>query len=191
MPNWILLAAGTLLLAGCSEPLSEHECDQLLDHYTEHLLRNERAAPTRQLIAQKQAAARALAHADKAFEFDTRRSGSAVGSRRGRSGIGLVLHHLIGDFFSFHILLSDLVAAYDSLMRGHLLNPRPAAYREWVAKQRHQLTGEAGTTSSRLYWHKQLAGELPTLQLPLDRPRRLPCRLLMAQPMFRAMVKKP
>ncbi len=58
-------------LPGCAQPLSEDECDRLLDHYTEHLLRSERPDVSAQTIAEKQSAARALARADARFEFET------------------------------------------------------------------------------------------------------------------------
>jgi len=57
------------LSVGCSKPLSENDCDRLLDHYTEHLLRSERPGVTAQTIAEKQTAARALVRADAKFEF--------------------------------------------------------------------------------------------------------------------------
>jgi len=64
----VLLTAG-LLAPACSKPLSDSECERLLDHYTEHLLRNEKPDVTFEMIHQKQAEARALAKSDATFEF--------------------------------------------------------------------------------------------------------------------------
>jgi hypothetical protein len=55
---------------GCGKSLTASECDKLLDHYTANLLRNERPMVPPALVAEKQEAARELAHRDPAFEFD-------------------------------------------------------------------------------------------------------------------------
>ena len=64
-----VLGATAFLGAGCSKPLSEDECDRLLDHYTEHLLRSEHRQVTPEVIVAKQAEARDLARSDPHFEF--------------------------------------------------------------------------------------------------------------------------
>lgn len=55
---------------GCDKALTVVECDRLLDHYTANLLRNESPNVTPSVVAEKQQAARELAHRDPAFEFD-------------------------------------------------------------------------------------------------------------------------
>lgn len=58
-----------VLLTSCEEPLKPKECERLLDHYTERLVRDETPKATAQLISAKQAAARKLAKNEPAFEW--------------------------------------------------------------------------------------------------------------------------
>lgn len=68
--TWPWVAVVVSVCVGCSEDLSASECDRLLDHYTAHLLRNESPNVTPSVIAEKQRAARELAHRDPAYEFE-------------------------------------------------------------------------------------------------------------------------
>lgn len=82
-PSWSTgrwVAAVVSVCVGCSENLSATECDSLLDHYTANLLRNESPTVTPSMIAEKQQAARELAHRDPAFEFE--RCSEAVSRRQ-------------------------------------------------------------------------------------------------------------
>jgi hypothetical protein len=63
---WLSLAAG-----GCEKPLGEEECLQLLDRYTEFLVREEDPKATPQQVAHGQEAARTAARTNPAFEFGT------------------------------------------------------------------------------------------------------------------------
>lgn len=65
--GWLWLS---LVLAGCSKPLSAEECDQLLDHYTERLLRESAPELTGAQVAERQRQARTLARERAEFEFD-------------------------------------------------------------------------------------------------------------------------
>jgi hypothetical protein len=56
-------------LCGCSKPLDERECDELLDHYTERLLLEERPRLSRVEVRKKQDEARELARAAPQFEY--------------------------------------------------------------------------------------------------------------------------
>ncbi len=58
------------LLSSCSEPLSNDECERLLDHYTERLMRDESPDVSLSKIAEKQEQARKLAKEDPLFEFE-------------------------------------------------------------------------------------------------------------------------
>jgi hypothetical protein len=64
----VALSAG---LTGCEKPLAEEECLQLLDRYTEFLVREEDPKATPQQVAHDQEAARTAARTDPTFEFST------------------------------------------------------------------------------------------------------------------------
>ena len=64
--TWLSLA-----VAGCEKPLGEEECLQLLDRYTEFLVREEDPKATPQQVAHAQEAARTTARTNPAFEFAT------------------------------------------------------------------------------------------------------------------------
>ena len=86
----------------------------------------------------------------------------------------LVVHHLVADLWSLAVLARDLGTAYDRLSgRSDLPPPGPVAceYDDFVQWQREALQGPEG---ERLwhYWSRELAGSLPTLDLPTDRPYR-------------------
>ncbi|MFE2866962.1 amino acid adenylation domain-containing protein [Embleya sp. NPDC059259] len=83
----------------------------------------------------------------------------------------VVLHHLIGDGWSVHLLVNELVADYGAFTAG-LESPvaEPAVqYGDYAAWQQQRLTGPEGERAAR-YWRERLAG-LGTLALPTDRPR--------------------
>ncbi|WP_410594771.1 non-ribosomal peptide synthetase [Amycolatopsis sp. lyj-23] len=79
----------------------------------------------------------------------------------------LVLHHLVADFVSMAILIDELTTSLD----GGSLAPAPGVgfldYAAWTAAEpdTERMAVEAG------YWRTKLAGELPVLDLPADRPR--------------------
>ncbi|MEO8494264.1 MAG: amino acid adenylation domain-containing protein [Planctomycetota bacterium] len=83
-----------------------------------------------------------------------------------------VAHHIALDFWSFDLLFDELELLYRAEMEGEDLSlPEPACqYTDFVRWQEQLLAGGEG---ERLwsYWKEQLAGELPTLDLPTDRPR--------------------
>ncbi|MEM9291841.1 MAG: amino acid adenylation domain-containing protein [Acidobacteriota bacterium] len=89
----------------------------------------------------------------------------------------LVAHHIAVDFWSFGVLLDELHRLYPA-QRAHLREsapepalPAPAAtYADYVEWQRQLLEGPKGE-SQWSYWREQLAGDLPVLELPTDRPR--------------------
>jgi hypothetical protein len=84
----------------------------------------------------------------------------------------LVVHHIVIDFWSLALLLTELGALYSAEKAGvqALLPALGAQYTDYVRWQAEMLAGLEG---ERLwaYWQKQLAGQLPLLELPTDRPR--------------------
>ncbi|MBV9385175.1 MAG: hypothetical protein JOZ78_01980, partial [Chroococcidiopsidaceae cyanobacterium CP_BM_ER_R8_30] len=90
----------------------------------------------------------------------------------------LAVHHIAVDFWSLIVLLDELRVLYPAQKgakgdNGNSLSPLPPLmwqYKDFVRWQTEMLASEEG---ERLwtYWQKQLAGELPVLNLPTDRPR--------------------
>ena len=84
----------------------------------------------------------------------------------------LVVHHIVIDFWSLAMLLTELGTLYPAETAGRrpLLPPLDLQYADYVRWQAEMLAGAEG---ERLwaYWQKQLAGQLPVLDLPTDRPR--------------------
>jgi hypothetical protein len=84
----------------------------------------------------------------------------------------LVVHHIVIDFWSLAILLDELGVLYPAQCAGvkAALPPLDLQYTDYVRWQAEMLAGPDG---ERLwtYWREQLAGQLPVLDLPTDRPR--------------------
>ena len=84
----------------------------------------------------------------------------------------LAIHHIASDFWSLLILMDELRVLYSTQKTGTQasLPPQNLSYVDYVHWQNQMLAGAAG---ERLwaYWREQLAGELPVLNLPTDRPR--------------------
>lgn len=82
------------------------------------------------------------------------------------------IHHIICDAWSFRILTGELFSACAAIAKGLEWSgrPLPIMYKDfalWQASpEREQLRQR-----NRAYWHTQLAGPLPVLDLPTDRPR--------------------
>ncbi|HEV2436447.1 MAG TPA: amino acid adenylation domain-containing protein [Verrucomicrobiae bacterium] len=84
----------------------------------------------------------------------------------------LVIHHIVVDFWSLAVILNELGMLYPAEKAGRpaTLPPLDSQYTDFVHWQTEMLASPAG---ERLwdYWKKQLAGPLPVLNLPADRPR--------------------
>jgi acyl carrier protein len=84
----------------------------------------------------------------------------------------LVAHHIVADFWSLSVLVNELGMLYSAERTGVTaqLAPLVVEYPDYVSWQAEMLSSPTG---GRLweYWQKQLAGELPALNLPNDRPR--------------------
>jgi hypothetical protein len=84
----------------------------------------------------------------------------------------LVVHHIVIDFWSLALLLTELGALYPAEKAG-VKAPLPALDSQYTDYVRWQAKMLAGPEGKRLwsYWRQQLAGQLPLLELPTDRPR--------------------
>ena len=84
----------------------------------------------------------------------------------------LAVHHIVIDFWSLALILNELSVLYPAEKAGvtAALPPLDLQYTDYVRWQTEMLAGPEG---ERLwaYWRKQLAGQLPVLNLPTDRPR--------------------
>ena len=81
-------------------------------------------------------------------------------------------HHAVADLWSLSLVLHDLQASYASRTAGAPpldAAPHPEAFLRWQAEL---LDGAVGQRQLA-YWREQLSGEIPTLDLPTDRPRPL------------------
>ena len=92
-----------------------------------------------------------------------------------RSGREYVLllsaHHIIVDFWSLAVLLRELALFYEAEVAAQAaVLPPTRSYSDYVRRQTEMLAGAEGERL-RNYWLKQLAGELPVLDLPVDRVR--------------------
>ncbi|WP_166481988.1 amino acid adenylation domain-containing protein [Scytonema sp. UIC 10036] len=89
----------------------------------------------------------------------------------------LTMHHIAGDLWSFDLLLSEFQALYANEIEQsqeqtevtNYLNGNNS-YLEFVKWQSEMLSSSRGEQLWQ-YWQKQLAGELPILNLLADKPR--------------------
>jgi amino acid adenylation domain-containing protein/non-ribosomal peptide synthase protein (TIGR01720 family) len=84
----------------------------------------------------------------------------------------LVVHHIITDFWSLALFMHELCELYAAFKDGLPAQTKSfrAQYADFVRWQDELLRGVDGERLRR-YWHRQLTGELPALDLPTDRPR--------------------
>lgn len=84
----------------------------------------------------------------------------------------LVVHHIIADFWSMSVLLDELAVLYSAEKNGAraALPPLEVGYQDYVRWQEEMLASQEGERHWA-YWQKQLAGDLPYLNLHTDRPR--------------------
>ncbi|MFE5241284.1 MULTISPECIES: non-ribosomal peptide synthetase [unclassified Streptomyces] len=84
----------------------------------------------------------------------------------------LCLHHIISDDWSMGVLTEEFGQLYAAFRAGlpSPLAPLPVQYADYALWQRRELSG--GELERGLdHWRSRLGGELPSLELPLDRPR--------------------
>ncbi|HEV7396496.1 MAG TPA: amino acid adenylation domain-containing protein, partial [Pyrinomonadaceae bacterium] len=84
----------------------------------------------------------------------------------------LVVHHIVADFWSLGVLMHELAQVYsaESAKSPSVLPPLLSEYTDYVRWQEKILVGPEGENLWN-YWKEQLAGELPTLNLPVDHVR--------------------
>ncbi|MGV9883858.1 amino acid adenylation domain-containing protein [Streptomyces sp. NPDC003006] len=84
----------------------------------------------------------------------------------------LTLHHLVGDAWSWGVLLRDVAHTYDAVRRGQHSTPQPPQvhYGDFARWHRESTEGP-GSESPLAHWERVLAGAPPVLELPADRPR--------------------
>ncbi|GET41100.1 amino acid adenylation [Microseira wollei NIES-4236] len=84
----------------------------------------------------------------------------------------LVVHHIIADFWSLAAIAQELGILYQAEKNKTEVNlpEQTVQYTDYVSWQKEMLAGEEGERLWK-YWQKQLAGELPVLNLPTDRQR--------------------
>lgn len=82
------------------------------------------------------------------------------------------MHHIISDGWSMGVIVSDLLAIYDGYRKqtGNPLDPLRIHYKDYSAWQNENLGGEK-LSLHRSYWLDKMRGELPVLDLPLDKSR--------------------
>ena len=82
------------------------------------------------------------------------------------------IHHIIGDAWTNWVLLDELRRLYAAACAGRAIElpSLPATHADFAGWQRERMTGTAGDELWQ-YWHGQLSGELPVLNLPVDMPR--------------------
>lgn len=95
-----------------------------------------------------------------------------VFSRAVRDHIVLIVaHHIIADFWSLTVVLRELAQLYGSSQRREPVTlAKPVQYTDYV----HYLKdsgNDPGLEAHWEYWRGQLEGELPKLDLPVDRAR--------------------
>ena len=84
----------------------------------------------------------------------------------------IMMHHIISDAWSMEIFVREMAKLYEASVNGEdaLLPELPVQYADYAAAQRGWLSGEV-LDAHLTYWEKQLGGELPVLDLPLDHVR--------------------
>ncbi len=83
----------------------------------------------------------------------------------------IVIQHIIIDFWSFELLIDEFRTLY-AAEKIAIQPPVPAGlpYADYIHWQTDMLAGSEGE-QHRAYWQETLAGDLPSLNLPADRPR--------------------
>ncbi|QYZ65454.1 MAG: amino acid adenylation domain-containing protein [Gammaproteobacteria bacterium (ex Lamellibrachia satsuma)] len=84
----------------------------------------------------------------------------------------LIIHQGANDSWSLGVFMSELNALYNGYRQGRedVLSPPSLQYADFAEWQRERLSDET-LVDSLTYWQERLAGELPVLDLPQDRPR--------------------
>jgi amino acid adenylation domain-containing protein len=86
----------------------------------------------------------------------------------------LNVHHIVADGWSLGVLVREVGPLYESFLAGHpaplaVLAALPIQYPDYSVWQRRHL--DSALEPLLAWWQEQLGGELPILDLPVDRPR--------------------
>lgn len=87
-----------------------------------------------------------------------------------KSVLSYVMHHIISDGWSMHVLLKEFITLYSSIGHDFELEPLSIQYKDYTAWQIDQLSGEK-LKEHRDYWTNQFSGKLPILDFPKSNPR--------------------
>ena len=84
----------------------------------------------------------------------------------------LSIHHIASDLWSFSVLFRELTALYQNFCDGGAspFSSMTFQYSNFARSQREFLQGEK-FQKQLAHWKEKLAGDLPELDLPADRPR--------------------
>ena len=84
----------------------------------------------------------------------------------------ITIHHIAFDGWSETVLINELAALYEAFHAGlpSPLSALPIQYTQYAIEQRKREQGER-LQAQLAYWKRQLAGDIPILELPTDRPR--------------------
>lgn len=84
----------------------------------------------------------------------------------------LAAHHIATDFWSFDILVDELCLLYKSMQEGNTISlPQLTAnYQNFVQQEQEKLSSPT-INQHWDYWQQKLAGDLPVINLPTDKPR--------------------
>jgi hypothetical protein len=82
------------------------------------------------------------------------------------------MHHIVSDGTSMEVLFKELLTLYDSYSHGkeNSFPPLPIQYKDYAAWQNRRLQQEE-IRAHETYWLRRLSGELPILELPIDKER--------------------
>ena len=86
----------------------------------------------------------------------------------------LTMHHIVSDEWSLGVFWDEMSTLYEAFREGRAfsLAELPFQYADYAFWE-HARSGEAGAEKHLQYWRNRLAGEMPVLHLPTDRPRPL------------------
>ncbi|HKR13278.1 MAG TPA: amino acid adenylation domain-containing protein, partial [Pyrinomonadaceae bacterium] len=84
----------------------------------------------------------------------------------------LTVHHIVSDGWSQGVMVREVGKLYQAFSEGREspLEELPVQYADFAHWRRNWLKGEV-LDQHLAYWRKQLAGDLPVLDLPTDHPR--------------------
>ena len=89
----------------------------------------------------------------------------------GEHVLWVTMHHIVSDAWSIGVFMRELSSLYQAGAAGapSPLPPLPLQYGDYAERQRRGFAAESARHLA--YWRQRLAGPLPALELPTDRPR--------------------